>query len=449
MQSYLIQNVIIVNEGTQKKGDVLIKDQHIATIRYGTINRDYLPLDTIIINAEGQYLLPGIIDCHVHFREPGLTHKASINTESRAAIAGGVTSIMEMPNTVPPTTTNKLIEKKQQIANKNALCNYAFYLGATNNNIREIIKADYNKIPGIKLFMGSSTGNMLVDDQKALEKIFNNCPSVIVTHCEEEQIISNNNKIYLAKYGEEAPASIHKTIRNEEACYISTQKAISLAKQYKQKLHIAHLTTANEIKLLEQNATLEKKLITAEASIHHLFFDDLDYHTLGNKIKCNPAIKSSKDRLALLEALNNDTIDIIATDHAPHNIEEKEQPYFKAPSGIPMIQHSLVSMLELNSQNQITIEKIVEKMAHNPAKLFKIEKRGFIREGFWADLVLVDMKKAWTVTKNNILYKCGWSPFEGKTFNSTITHTFVNGFPVLYKHKLNTEKKGMPIIFNP
>jgi len=447
MDSYFIEHAIIVNENKLKKGNVLISGKHIKSIYYGDTQYDDLPAGTHIINAEGKFLLPGVIDCHVHFREPGLTHKATIASETRAAVAGGVTSIMEMPNTKPPATTNKLVEEKCRIAERKAMCNYAFFIGAANNNLPELIKADPKKIPGIKLFMGSSTGDMLVDDVGVLEKIFNSSSLRIVAHCEDENIIKKNNELFYNQLGEKAPASVHEKIRNENACLQATNKAIALAKRFNKRLHIAHITTAKEAELLDNSLALKEKLITGEVSIHHLWYSHNDYEQQENKIKCNPSIKSARDQQALLKALKENYIDIIATDHAPHTLDEKQQPYFKAPSGIPMIQHALVSMLEFCHQKKLTITEVVQKMAHNPAILFNIEKRGFIREGFMADLVLVDMNSTWQVTKDNTIYKCKWSPFENTTFHSRITHTFVNGYPAFINGKINTDNKGEQLLF--
>lgn len=449
MNAYLIQNATIVNENTQHKGSVLIIDQKIVSIRYGQTKWNDLPPATKIINADGQYLLPGVIDCHVHFREPGLTHKGTIASESKAAVAGGVTSIMEMPNTNPPATTNKLVEEKCQMAANDALCNYSFFIGATNNNMPELLKADARKVPGIKIFMGSSTGDMLVDAKDTLEKIFSESNLLIVAHCEDEHIIKKNNKLFFDKYGEDAPANIHEKIRDKKACLQSTKKAIALANRFNKRLHVAHLTTAEETALFDDTVPLNEKRITAEVSIHHLWFDHNDYKQHGNNIKCNPSIKSGHDKDTLLQALTAGWIDIIATDHAPHTQEEKHQPYFKTPSGIPMIQHSLISMLELCHQKKITIEEVVQKMAHNPAIRFNIEKRGFIREGYMADLVLADMNNEWQVSKNNILYKCNWSPFEHNTFHSRVTHTFINGHPVFINGMINTDIKGKQLLFTP
>lgn len=422
MSSILIKSATIVNEGQTFVGDVFIKDGIIEQIS-GSLN---FPADKEI-NAEGLHLFPGCIDDQVHFREPGLTHKATIYTESRAAVAGGITSFMEMPNTVPNTLTQQLLADKYEIAAGTSASNYSFFMGAGNDNLEEVLKTDPRNVCGIKVFMGSSTGNMLVDNEKTLEGIFSQAPILVATHCEDEATIRANMENFRARYGDELRPEMHPLIRNAEACLISSSFAVDLAKKYNTRLHILHISTAIETGLFDNTIPLADKRITAEACIHHLWFSDADYAKKGNWIKWNPAIKSAADRDAILRALLDDRIDIIATDHAPHTIEEKSQPYIKAPSGGPLVQHALIAMLELYNQGKISLEKIAEKMAHNPAICFQVEKRGFIREGYWADLVLADLNKPFTVNKENILSKCGWSPFEGQQFASSIISTIVSG----------------------
>ena len=423
MNSTLILNAKIVNEGKLVEGDVLIKGQFIDKIG-GHLQS--VPAGKVV-DAKGKLLLPGAIDDQVHFREPGLTHKGNIFSESRAAVAGGVTSFMEMPNTVPPVFTQELLEAKYAIAAKNSLANYSFFMGASNDNLEEVLKTDVKNVCGLKIFMGSSTGNLLVDNEKTLEGFFSRFPSLIATHCEHEPTIRKNTEDFRARFGEEVPIHEHMNIRSEDACYRSSSFAVGLAKKYGTKLHILHISTAKEISLFENSIPLEKKKITAEACIHHLWFNDTDYTRLGTKIKWNPAIKTERDQKAILQAVIDNHIDVIATDHAPHTLEEKNNSYFKAPSGGPLVQHSLVAMLEFYHQGKISLEKIVEKMSHNPAILFQIERRGFVREGYYADLVLVDPNKPWTVAKENILAHCGWSPLEGQTFQSSVEKTWVSG----------------------
>lgn len=422
MSSILIKSATIVNEGLQFVGDVFINNGSIEQIT-SSLN---VKADKEI-NAEGKYLLPGCIDDQVHFREPGLTYKADIYTESRAAVAGGITSFMEMPNTIPNTVTQELLEDKYRIASKNSLANYSFFMGATNDNLEEVLKTDARDVCGIKIFMGSSTGNMLVDNGKTLESIFSSTPMLIATHCEDEETIRRNMEAFKAKYGEDITPDMHPLIRNEEACYKSSSFAVDLAKKHGSRLHILHISSAKETSLFENNIPLKDKRITAEACIHHLWFSDEDYAEKGNWIKWNPAVKSEEDRQAIFKAVLDGRIDVIATDHAPHTIEEKTQPYIQAPSGGPLVQHSLTAMLEFYHKGKISIEQVVEKMAHNPAICFNIERRGFIREGYWADLVLVDTSSQSKVSKESILSKCGWSPFEGQVFNSSISHTIVSG----------------------
>lgn len=445
MKSVLIKNAKIVNEGTIFEGDVLIENEFIVEIAE-TISAK--SSSTKIINAEGSYLIPGAIDDQVHFREPGLTHKGDIASESRAAVAGGITSFIEMPNTNPQSTTIELLEEKFKIASEKSVANYSFMFGGTNDNLEEILKVNPKTVAGLKLFLGSSTGNMLVDNEEVLEKIFASTPLLIAVHCEDEETIKNNLAKYKEEYGDDIPMKFHHLIRSEEACYISSSKAIELAKKTGARLHVFHLSTAKEMKLFTNKIPLEEKKITAEACIHHLWFTNEDYDKKGTLIKWNPAVKTQADKDALWEALLDDRIDVIATDHAPHTLEEKKNPYTSAPSGGPLVQHAVVAMFEAFHQGKISVEKIVEKMAHNPAKIFKIEKRGFIKEGYYADLAIVNAGLPWSVKKENILYKCGWSPFEGFTFKSRITHTFVNGELVYNNFKVKDARAGMRLEFD-
>ena len=443
MKEILIKNAQLVNEGTIIITDVLIKDGFIHTIQQD------IHVDTVeTIDAQGKLLMPGIIDDQVHFREPGLTHKANIATESRAAVAGGITSFIEMPNTVSQATTQELLEEKFDVASKTSYANYSFMFGGTNDNLEELLKTDPKKVAAIKLFLGSSTGNMLVDDQDVLRKIFSSTKMLIAVHCEDEATIRKNFEEAKALYGDDIPIEMHPKIRSEEACYISSSKAIELAKETGARLHVFHLSTAKETALFRNDIPLEEKQITAEVCTHHLWFDESDYKEKGTHIKWNPAVKTKKDKEGLWQALLDDRIDVIATDHAPHTLEEKSQVYTKAPSGGPLVQHTLQAMLECHKQGKISLEKLVEKMCHNPAKLFQIEKRGFIKEGYHADMVLVDLNAKETVSKDNILYKCGWSPFEGTTFSSSISHTFVNGNLVYNQGKFNDTIKGKRLTFN-
>lgn len=427
MGNILIRNSTIVNEGTALPGDLLISGDKISFI--GNIEEIKLPASTVTIDGTGLYLLPGVIDAHVHFREPGLTHKADIQSETRAAVAGGVTSFMDMPNTVPQAVTIDILNEKYRLGAENSLINYSFYFGATNNNLNEVMELDPNTVCGIKLFMGSSTGDMLVNDKKALEELFKKSRLPIAAHCEDEYTIKKNSETYRGEYGDNIPISMHPLIRSREACYASSAFAINLAKEYGAQLHILHISTADELKLFSNNTPIEEKRITAEACIGHLQLDDSYYEKLGSKMKVNPAIKTRFDKEAIIGALRDNIIDTIATDHAPHTLAEKENSYFKAPSGAPVIQHSLVSMLELWRENQLSIEQIVEKMCHNPAIIYKIKERGFIREGYFADICLVDPLSPWDVDYNsNLLHKCGWSVFPDKTrFHSKVVKTFVNG----------------------
>lgn len=445
MSLILIKNAKIVNEGKIVEGDVLIDGEYIVDIDSSISSKS---ADTTVIDAEGKYLIPGAIDDQVHFREPGLTHKATIKSESKAAIAGGITSFIEMPNTIPQATTQELLEQKFKIAANSSYANYSFMFGGTNDNLEELLKTDPTNVAGIKLFLGSSTGNMLVDNEDVLEKIFSSTKMLIAVHCEDEATIKKNLDAYLKEFGDDIPIELHPKIRSEEACYISSSKAIKLAKKTGARLHVFHLSTAKETELFTNKIPVEQKQITAEVCVHHLWFDENDYKNKGTFIKWNPAIKTEKDKEGLWKALLNDKIDVIATDHAPHTKEEKQQVYTKAPSGGPLVQHALPALLQVHRQGKISIEKIVEKMCHNPAKIFKIEKRGFIKKGYYADLVLVDIASPWTVTKENILYKCGWSPFEGTTFYSKITHTFVNGFLAYHNGVFHNTLKGKRLLFN-
>ena len=439
MNKVLIKNAQIVNEGIITEADVFIENDLIVEIAYSISAKTG---DTQIIEANGKYLIPGMIDDQVHFREPGLTHKATIATESKAAVAGGITSFIEMPNTVPQATTIEKLEEKFSIAKKTSWANYSFMFGGTNDNLEEILKVDEHKVAGLKLFLGSSTGNMLVDNPKVLEEIFSKTNLLISVHCEDEKTIKNNLEKYLKEFGDDIPIEMHPKIRSAEACYLSSSKAIELAKKTGARLHVFHLSTEKETHLFSNKKPLAEKKITAEVCVHHLWFTEEDYKVKGTKIKWNPAVKSQKDKDGLWKALLDDRLDVIATDHAPHTLEEKNNGYNKAPSGGPLVQHALVALLEMYHKGKISLEKIVEKACHNPAILFQIKDRGFIREGYKADLVLIDLISPWTVNKENILYKCGWSPFEGTTFKSRVSHTFVNG--ILTYHNLKFPNKSIP-----
>ncbi len=441
----LIKNAKIVNEGQIFEGDILIEGDRIKEIDT-TISAK--SADLTLIDAEGKYVFPGAIDDQVHFREPGLTHKANIETESQAAIAGGITSFIEMPNTNPQTTTVEKLEDKFNIAAKSSYANYSFMFGGTNDNLDEILKVDPKTVAGLKLFLGSSTGNMLVDDPNVLEKIFSSTDMVISVHCEDEGTIRNNLAKYKEEYGDDIPMEFHPIIRSEEACYISSSKAIELANKTGARLHVFHLSTEKETHLFTNKIPLKDKKITSEVCIHHLWFSDEDYAKKGSHIKWNPAVKKATDRDGLWKALLDGRIDVIATDHAPHTLEEKSNPYTSAPSGGPLVQHAFVAMLEAYHQEKISLELIVQKMAHNPAILFDVAERGYIREGYYADLVIADLNNPWTVNKDNILYKCGWSPFEGSTFKSRITHTFINGKLVYNNFKVLGVKAGKRLTFN-
>jgi len=439
----LIKNAQLVNEGRIYKADVLIKNKIIKEIAT-EINID---VDQII-DAEGLHLIPGVIDDQVHFREPGLTHKANIYTESKAAVAGGITSFMEMPNTNPQALTQELLEDKYQIAEDTSIANYSFFMGASNDNLEEVLKTDPKTVGAIKIFMGSSTGNMLVDNKSVLEELFKKSPMLIAVHCEDEATIQENIRKAKAQFGEGVPISEHPNIRSAEACYKSSSMAVELAKKHNTRLHVFHLSTEKEIELFDNTLPLAEKRITAEICIHHLWFDESKYEDKGTLIKWNPAVKKASDKAALFQALLDNKLDVIATDHAPHTLEEKSNTYFNAPSGGPLVQHALPAMLAFVKQEKISIEKVVEKMCHNPAICFKVENRGFIREGYFADLVLVNLDKPWKVTKENILYKCGWSPFEGETFNAQITHTFVNGHIAYEYGSFDETQRGMRLTFD-
>ncbi len=443
----LIKNAQIINEGRIFAGAVLIDGELIARVIEGNNIPEEMHKGAAVIDAGGKYLIPGVIDDQVHFREPGLTHKGEIATESRAAVAGGVTSYMEMPNTNPQAVTREILEQKYQRAAEVSAANYSFYMGATNDNLDEVLKTDGTKVCGIKIFMGSSTGNMLVDNEDVLSEIFRNTKLLVATHCEDEPTIIRNTAIYREKYGEFVPLSAHPKIRSAEACFKSSAKAVELASKFGTRLHVLHLSTAEEMKLFS-SGPVSQKHITAEVCVHHLWFDEHDYMTHGNRIKWNPAIKTAEDKAALWEALRSDKIDVVATDHAPHTLQEKEHSYFIAPSGGPLVQHSLVAMLEKSRQGTISLEKVVEKMCHAPADLFRIDRRGYIRKGYYADLVLVDPAQSWVVSAENILYKCGWSPFEGKTFSHQVHATFVNGNLVYAQGEVVSEIQGKRLAFN-
>ena len=443
MKSTLIRNASVVNEGTTEIKDVLIENGIISKIGVSIA-----PDGHTIIDGEGKYLIPGLIDDQVHFREPGLTHKADIESESRAAVAGGITSFMEMPNTNPQSLTQELLEQKFERAAQVSLANFSFFMGASNDNLDEVLKTDPRTVAAVKIFMGSSTGNMLVDNREVLEQIFSTSKMLIAVHCEDEETILENTENFKALYGEDIPIQMHPLIRSDEACYKSSSMAIDLAKKHGTRLHVFHLSTKMEMELFDNSIPLKDKKITAEACVHHLWFDDRDYAEKGTFIKWNPAVKTKEDKEAVLQAVLDDRIDVIATDHAPHTLLEKQNTYFKAPSGGPLVQHALVALLELYHQGKISLQKIVEKTSHAPAICFQLEKRGFIREGYWADLVLVDLQDPWTVDKSNVLYKCGWSPFEGQEFQSKVSCTWVNGNLVYNHGKLNDDIKGSRLLFN-
>jgi dihydroorotase len=445
MSSYLIQNAFIVNEGKKNPGSVLIQNDRIEEIYRSEPNN--IPTDCKIIDASGMILLPGVIDDQVHFRDPGMPHKGDLYTESRAAVAGGTTSFMDMPNVKPQTTTQKLLAERYQLGADKSLANYSFYMGATNDNLEEILQTDPKTVCGIKVFMGSSTGNMLVDDVETLSEIFKKAPLLIATHCEDTPTIEKNQQEYLEKYGEDIPMEFHGKIRSDKACYQSSSKAIELAKKYNTRLHILHLSSAKEMELFDNSIPAKEKRITAEVCVHHLWFNDQDYKDKKARIRWNPAIKTQEDQKKLWEALLDDRLDVIATDHAPHTEEEKDGNYMNSAGGGPLVQHSLIAMMETVYHGQISMEKVVEKMCHTPAEIFQIEKRGFIRKGYYADLVLLK-EEEWTAKKENTLYKCGWTPFDGQKFQFKVNRTFVNGHLVYDQGKFDESKKGMRLHFD-
>jgi dihydroorotase len=444
MSDYLIKSGTIINEGKRFVSDLLIRNGCIEKIGID-IN---IPYSVTEINAEGKYLIPGCIDDQVHFREPGLTHKGTIYSESRAAVAGGITSYMEMPNTIPNALTQPLLEDKYTIAARSSLANYSFFMGASNENLEEVLKTDKKKVCGVKVFMGSSTGNMLVDNEKTLDKLFSKVPMLIATHCEDEGTIRANLQEYKKIYGEAIPIEAHPKIRSAEACFLSSSLAVRLAKKYGTRLHVLHISTAKETGLFDNSIPLEKKMITAEACIHHLWFSDADYATKGNWIKWNPAIKTAEDRAEIWRAVLDNRIDVIASDHAPHTISEKENKYSNAPAGGPLVEHALLAMLEKSIEGEISIERVIEKMAHAPATLFRITNRGFLREGYAADIVVIDPKQKKTVTNDQVLYQCKWSPFNGQVFSHSVSHTFINGHLVYQNGKLIDHFLGQRLSFN-
>lgn len=443
MESIIIKGGQVINEGKIFPADILIENGRISQIA-SQLSQGA----DIEINAEGKHIIPGIIDDQVHFREPGLMHKGDLYTEPRAAVAGGTTSFMEMPNTKPPAVTQAKLEEKYQAAAQKSLANYSFFMGATNDNIEEVLRTDGRQVCGVKIFMGSSTGNMLVDEPTTLEDLFSQVPLLIATHCEDEATIRRNMELYREKYGEEVPISCHPEIRNVEGCLISSTLATNLAKQYNTRLHILHISTRDELALFDPHTPLAEKRITAEVCVHHLYFNADQYETLGTQIKCNPAVKSAAHQSALLPALLENRLDIIATDHAPHTWDEKQQTYFKAPSGVPLVQHSLNVMLKLHQEGKISLEKIVEKMCHAPSICFEMDQRGFLREGYWADIAIVDLEKSWEVNKSNIHYKCGWSPFEGQAFKGQVSSTIVSGHLAYHEGTFNESKMGERLLFN-
>jgi dihydroorotase len=447
--NYFIHNAKIVNEGKVIKGDVVVQDGFIKLVINNKHSIEDILLDesTEYIDANGLFLFPGIIDDQVHFREPGLTHKADISSESKAAVAGGVTTFMDMPNTNPPALTQEQLEEKYELAAQKSLANYSFYMGASNDNADEVIKTDPKTVCGVKIFMGSSTGNMLVNKQEVLEQLFACAPLLIAVHCEDEQTVKNNLYDYIQKFGEDIPVDRHAVIRSEEACFKSSQFAVNLAKKYNTRLHVLHLSTAKELELFDHKTPLERKKITAEVCAHHLWFNHLDYEKYGAQIKCNPSVKSEDDQNGLLIGLHANKIDVIGSDHAPHTMDEKNQKYMKSPSGVPLVQHTLQMMLEMYHQGKLTLEVIIEKMCHSPAKCFQIDRRGFIRQGYFADLVLVDLEKTHKVSKENIHYKCAWSPFEDYEFHSQIVATFVNGQRVFNQGEFDESVRGERLNF--
>ena len=447
MKTYFLKNALVFNENKRLHLNILIEGDKISRIVHVDDSIE-LPEDCIEIDLSGKWLMPGAIDDQVHFRDPGLTEKATLETESRAAVAGGITSFMDMPNTIPNVLTQEILEEKYAYGAKKSLANFSFYMGTSNDNAEEVIKTNPKNVCGIKIFLGASTGNMLVDNQGTLEEVFAKAPTLVAVHCEDEPTIQANLAEFKSKYGEDIPWSAHPLIRSHQACFLSSQFAVNLAKKHGTRLHVLHLSTAREMDLFSNDLPLEEKRITAEVCVHHLWFNDQDYEKKGPYIKWNPAIKKQEDADALLKALNEDRIDVLATDHAPHLYKDKQNKYLTAPSGAPMVQHSLVTMLEMAKQEKISIEKVVEKMSHHPAQLFHIEKRGFIKEGYFADLVIVDPNKTWTVEKDNVLYKCGWSPLEGQVFHHQVISTFVNGH-LAYNHgKFDESVKGKRLTFD-
>lgn len=443
MKKTLLKNAILINEGIRWEGDLLIEGERISKIE-SSITSD----NAVVIDIKGHYLLPGIIDDQVHFREPGLTYKGTIATESRAAIAGGITTFMEQPNTIPQTTTIKKLEEKFAMGARSSYANYSFLFGGTNDNLEELKKLDKNACSGVKLFLGSSTGNMLVDDELVLDQIFRNTEMVISAHCEDETTIKQNLDIFIERYGEDIPIKCHPLIRSEQACFLSSSKAVALAKKTGARLHVFHVSTGKELSLFQNDIPLDQKKITAEVCLHHLWFSEEDYEDYGTHIKWNPAVKKASDREQLWQGLLDDRIDILATDHAPHTLEEKDQKYLKAPSGGPLVQHALPAMMEKALGGKMSMETMVTKMCHNPSILFQIKDRGYLREGYFADLVVVNPNEPWEVKKSNILYKCGWSPFEGTTFNSKITHTFVNGHLAFNNGLFSKDRQAKRLTFN-
>jgi len=447
MKSYFLKNALIINEHKRVYQNILIQGDKISRI----LNPEesiQLPDTCEEIDLTGKWLLPGVIDDQVHFRDPGLTDKATIETESRAAISGGVTSFMDMPNTIPNVLSQEILEDKFQYAATKSLANFSFYMGVSNDNVAEVLKTNPKNVCGIKVFLGASTGNMLVDNQETLEKIFAGAPTLVAVHCEDEPTVQANLASFVEKYGEDIPVEAHPLIRSDKACFLSSSFAVNLAKKHGTRLHVLHLSTAEEMSLFSNDLPLEQKKITAEVCVHHLWFNDKDYQSKGSLIRWNPAIKTQKDADALLQAVLDDRVDVIATDHAPHQLADKQKTYLKAPSGAPMVQHSLVTMLQMASEGKIAVEKVVEKMCHHPARLFHIEKRGFIKEGYFADLVVVDAQKLWEVSKDNILYKCAWSPLEGQVFHHQVERTFVNGHLVYNQGIFDDTKKGKRLTFD-
>ncbi len=444
MSAFLLKNGTLINEGRTYAADIRLRNGRIDQIApdLSAQGREK------VIDAEGQYVLPGLIDDQVHFREPGLTHKGDLASESRAAVAGGITSFMEMPNTQPPTLTQALLQQKYDRAAQVSRANYSFYMGVSNDNLAEVLRTDPRRVCGIKVFMGSSTGNLLVDDEQTLRELFRDAPTLIATHCEDEATIRQNTAQFRAQYGEDAPAHIHPLVRSAEACYLSSSRAVALAHELGTRLHVLHISTARELALFAADRPLADKRITAEACIHHLWFADGDYATHGTHIKWNPAVKTAADRAAIRQAVRDNVIDVIATDHAPHTREEKAQPYFAAPSGGPLVQHGLAAMWELVHQGELTAEKVVEKMAHAPATLYRVHERGFLREGYWADVVVLHPNQPQVVTADGLHYKCGWSPFEGQTFGARVTHTFVSGHLAYAKGQFDESQPGQRLSFD-